>query len=283
MAAKKTISTRLQFNTFPRVKSLQCDARECRRKAVQLLKEAYLMDEDAMIVASHQRGISWRQVREAYDVSRAISLDFASKIYATLPRELRDMIYKQCFPERVKVELVYYQHEVRDMMGRPNYLFANWVGENVAKEALEAFYKNVMFEFDSRSEPEISLWGSLHSDAFGFGIFPIRYLRHVCLSVKDDQEMAKFPDYAMDNDAYEGSSSTLKRRLSGGRPLSFNDRMRLFPVECDNTRRRLHLLTMMDFKATLRLEVGPSSEPPELRHLLHMSSNSVNEVGTLLS
>ncbi|KAF2488530.1 hypothetical protein BU16DRAFT_587035 [Lophium mytilinum] len=241
-------------------------AQELHNQAAELLKEADRHEDIARSVASEQKApISLKLLRQAYAYTRVASHDLATSMHAALPREVRDMIYRELLPDCVTISF----HEpsmqnLRKMMGRPHYLYASWVGRLFAREALEAFYNNVVFRFTSYTV----LGEYLHTDPFGLGVLPSSHLRRFSISVESDHRMANAAKYAMDNNAYEGPSKELRRaRLctyeSFLESSSFEQ-----PIERDETRLRLSPLFELECKAiTLTLEVEPTPRTPELRNL----------------
>ncbi|KAF2814329.1 uncharacterized protein BDZ99DRAFT_460007 [Mytilinidion resinicola] len=61
------------------------------------------------------------------------------------------------------------------MLGRPRYLFAAYVGRDVATEALQKYYKEVTIKF--KLDSTASIWGFLHQDVFALGVVPRTFVR----------------------------------------------------------------------------------------------------------
>ncbi|KAF2500861.1 hypothetical protein BU16DRAFT_535398 [Lophium mytilinum] len=133
------------------------------------MKRPHEFKEEKKLQPSRKR-VARKLLRNAYASDRAASLHLAKRFLEVLPRELRDLIYKAVFPESVRIQSGFYPKriETAQMMGRPRYLFPAYVGRQIATEALEEFYKAVLFRFEHISRTEI--WAFLHEDVFGLGI-----------------------------------------------------------------------------------------------------------------
>ncbi|KAF2265454.1 hypothetical protein CC78DRAFT_567521 [Lojkania enalia] len=150
----------------------------------------------------------------ATEYERFVCLDFSAKFHATLPREIRDMVYDG-------LDLFYHEVYIRDpksvqyesrfdkwmtgcsFLGPPlarparelskgqieGYRWrVEYLMEDVVREITERYYATTYFGFRHTDHHLISQF--LLEDRWGVGLMPGKFVRYIQLCIDDDENMA---------------------------------------------------------------------------------------------
>ena len=143
-------------------------------------------------------------ISESDHISTSVDRDdlgLASRVYSSLPRELRNRVYTFCVQGPYDNEVIIrraaavkysFAHLVREPVGPhsyqwvedpvASYLENERIGLHVAREMLESYYWTRTFKF---SHHNLDLLGTfLDTDRFGLGVTPTQYARRVQLQIQ---------------------------------------------------------------------------------------------------
>lgn len=161
------------------------------QRAVLLLFKAFLNDKYRECRISETRAVQLETHQQALEVffERLWVPMICNKIFSTLPREVRDLIWKElhsssrhlplydpkkfCIPEPGGLKPDSSGRDVFDRAWFNDYL----VGSAVAKEVTEVWYKYV--QFHSPAFVAIKMDDFFSQDRWGFGIQPSRLIREI--------------------------------------------------------------------------------------------------------